>query len=183
MSNIRKLVTALVTPFQTLEDTIQTMIRMRDVRHATGVWLTALGNFVGQPRQGVADDELYRRYVQARIITNKSDGQPETMYAITRRILGDTEHTLRIDIQGHCGFVMIVGGETLDPAVARIIVSFLRQAASAGVRVILEYMPAAEGVTVDDFFTADDEGFSADAGLGFLSFDETSGGLFADSIE
>jgi hypothetical protein len=174
VSNARQLVEAWTKPFVTLEDTIETMILMRDVRFATGIWLTQLGSFVGQPRQGVTDDELYRRYVQARIITNKSDGQPETMYAITRKILGDTAHTLQIDIQGHCGFVMRVGGEPLEYPVATIIISFLRQAASAGVRVILEFS------TLDP---EDTFGFEDSDGLGFESFDETTGGGWAVAIE
>jgi hypothetical protein len=139
VSNIRKLLGALVRPYQDLEDTAQAMIAQRDVRVAVGAWLDQLGALVGQKRQGIADDDVYRRFVQARIHTNKSDGEPERMYRITRVILGDTEHVLELHNQGAAAYVMRIEGQPLDAEDADMVIRFLRQATSGGVRVIVEF--------------------------------------------
>lgn len=174
MSNIRRFITALARPFQRLEDAIATMILMRDVRYATGVWLTELGDFVGQPRQGIADDEIYRRYVLARILVNRSDGQPEHLYRITRTILGTTSHTLRVGNQDNGALTLTVGGVALDYETAKIVIAMLRQAVSSGVRIVLEFLVAAPAASF---------AFTGGGGLGLKSFDGTTGGALAAALE
>lgn len=140
MSNIRKMLTAIVAPIQDLEDAIQTAITQRTIDDAVGAQLSQLGKLVRQRRQGIADDEVYRRYVRARIATNKSDGQGETIYNIARLVLGETDHELWFDNQGAAAYVLRVEAAPLDDELADVLIAFLRQATSAGVRAVLEYV-------------------------------------------
>lgn len=173
-NNITKLLRALVGPFQKLEDTIQTLLVQRNVNLAIGVQLDQLGKLVGEPRDGVTDDEVYRRYVRARIAVNKSDGQPETIYRIARLVLGVTTHTLEIENQGNASYLLRVAGGVLAWPVAELLVSYVSQATSAGVRVTVEFS------LIDDTLL-----FAFDGGTG-LGFGDTNnsaiGGALASVI-
>jgi hypothetical protein len=175
MSNIRKFIVALSEPYQVLEDTVQTMLAQRSVDVATGWWLEQIGALVGQPRNGVTDDEVYRRYVRARVLVLKSDGQAETIYTIARLVLGDTGHTLRIYNWGVAAFVIRVETLALDFPTAVVLISFLRRAVSAGVRVILEF----EQEDGAEMFA-----FDGGTGLGFGdASDPDVGGALASALE
>ena len=139
MSNTKNFLIAQIEPCQLLEDTIQACIAQRDVNQAIGVQLDELGGLVGQPRNGIGDDEVYRRYIRARITANKSDGAPETIYKIARLVLGDTDHTLEFDNQGNAAYVLRIAGDTLTDAIAADVLAFMRRATAAGVRGILEW--------------------------------------------
>lgn len=139
MSRIRDLITGLLTPFALLESTILAVMAQRNVDDAVGFQLTQLGTLVGQPRRGITDDDLYRRYVRARILANRSDGQPEHAYRIVRAVLGESLHTLRLVNEGAAAFTMRIETEAVDWTIADAVINFLRKGASGGVRVVLEF--------------------------------------------
>lgn len=180
MSNIRNFITGLVSPAQKLEDTLLALILQRNVDNAVGAQLTELGTLVGRPRNGITDDDIYRRYVKAQILANRSDGQGETMYRIARTILGATDHTLALVNEGAAAFTMRVEAEALDWAIAEIIIYFLRKAVSGGVRPLLEF-------AVDDpdlaFAFSDTDDYIDGDGLGFSDTDDyvdgPDGGMIA----
>lgn len=163
MSNVAKLITGLLKPAKLLEDTILTLIAQRNLNDAEGVQLTQLGELVGQPRNGITDDTLYVRYVAARILANRSDGQPETIYRIVRTVLGETAHTLRLLNEGAAAFTMRIEALALDWDVATAIVTFLRKGESGGVRAILEWTLEEP----DDAFTFADGDDYEDGANGF----------------
>jgi hypothetical protein len=135
--NIVALLSALVRPSQAIENTLQDMLVFRTVDRATGVNLDRLGKIVGQPRNGLVDDD-YRRYIRARIAANRSRGTVNDILKVARLIVYSDDASLEIDQQGTAAFVIRVVGVTVDPSLAAILLAFLKASKSAGVRVILE---------------------------------------------
>ena len=177
-TNFQKIIRILFKPFNTLERAAQQNATMRFVDNATGMTLTLLGKLVGQERGGVDDDDLFRRYVRARIAVNSSDGTPEEMYTISELVVSEEGAEFTLDNQGAAGFVMRVTAIATEWEVAEILIGFLRDAVAGGVRVIVEWLPAVPAFA----FAAVDLG-PPDEGLGFLSFDETTGGAMASAME
>jgi len=96
-----------------------------------------IGKLVGQPRNGLVDND-YRRFVRARIATNRSSGTSEEALNIARLVLGDQTAVLDLDLQGIAAFVLRVLAIPISASLASILIGFLRDAKSAGVRAILE---------------------------------------------
>jgi len=142
LSKAQRFLAALLTPFQALEDAFQQLRTERSIDNAVGAQLDAIGKIVGRARQGVTDDEIYRRYVRAQIVTNKSDGLIDDMLTLADLIVFDDDATYVLDNQGACAFVLRVEGIVLDDDIADVLIAFLRRAAAAGVRPILEWHAA-----------------------------------------
>lgn len=136
-TNTQKAIRALLAPAAALEATMQQVLRERSVDTAIGVQLEAIGNLVGRPREGVLDDEIYRRYIKAQISANKSDGLISDMLTIARLVVGPGP-TLVLRNEGAACFVLSVDGAITDE-VAAVLMEMLIRAASGGVRPILEY--------------------------------------------
>lgn len=179
-TKFQKVVRILLKPFNTLERAAQQNATMRFVNNATGETLTMLGKLVGQQREGVDDDELFRRYVRARIAVNNSDGTPEEMYAIAALIVTEAGVVFELDNQGTAGFVMRLQEAEVEWDVAKILIKFLNQAVDGGVRVIVEWLPSSPST---HFRFAKLDGSPPDSGLGFATLDGTAGGKFASAID
>src|SRR5262245_2616348 len=63
-SNTQKALRALLAPAASLEHALQQLLTERNVNTAIGAQLDLIGKIVGRPRAGVADDEIYRRYIR-----------------------------------------------------------------------------------------------------------------------
>lgn len=133
----------LCAPIQRLEDVLQQMLTMRTVDTALGVNLDIIGRIVGQSRVGaaVSDDEVYRRYIRAKILTNKSRGLPEDLIAIARLVLGVSPGTGNILIRGtaNATFIMEIRDIIVTSDVAAVLQAMLTAAVSAGVRIVIVY--------------------------------------------
>ncbi len=147
---IRDLLTMLVEPVQDVENAFQQILLERTVDRAIGAQLDVVGEIVGQPRSGVTDDELYRRYIRARIATNKSRGTVNDLLKVARLVVYNEEASLVVDLQGTAALVLGVYGPGTSDEVADILIAFLRQAVAAGVRIILETDSAPDE---DSFYT------------------------------
>lgn len=160
--NVRAVLTALVTPMQTIEDTIASIIVQRSVNVAAGVTLTMLGTLIGQDRLGITDDEIFRRYVRARIGANKSNGLPVSLYNVARLVLNDSRYKLVLRNEGTATARLAISSASigLDDAVAQVLGTMLEVAVAAGVRLVLEW----SGVPDADTFTLD-VGPGLDAGM------------------
>jgi hypothetical protein len=136
-ANIRALVTVFVTQVQELSDAAWQLYTLRRIDTAEGVQLDQLGDIVGQPRAGLSDDD-YRRYIRARVATNRSLASVEELIKITRLIVDDD--ALLVQAERHNIATIII--RLLDVAtsddLADIVFSFLFKAKAAGVRLILE---------------------------------------------
>lgn len=141
--NIEALLTALVTPVQTLENALYALLTERDVNSAIGQQLDDIGAIVGEARQGRLDDD-YRRFVRARISTNKSKGTAADVLTVARLIIDDEDATLHLQWSGTASVVLAIEDVVSDPDVMDILISFLRNVVAAGVRIIVEYATVVE---------------------------------------
>ncbi len=152
MSNVSKFITVFAERTQGLEIAYAQALTLRYVRTATGTTLDECGDFVGQPRNGVADDDTYRRYILAKAAVNFSKGLTETLIMIARLVIDDEDVQVRVDNQGAAATVVGLYGDIVSDEVAQILVDFLKKAVFAGVRVVVEY---SEVAPADAFYLAD----------------------------
>lgn len=131
---------------QALEDALQDLLTMRRLDTATGLQLTRIGVKVGQPRNGVTDDDLYRRLVRARIAANRSRGVGEDVLRITRLVV-DSTVVVEMEYQQVATVVLRLSGPGVTQTIADILIGFLRRAVVAGVRIILEWSLATDADT------------------------------------
>jgi hypothetical protein len=74
----------LIQPFQDIENALQNLYEVQsDVDMAQGRYLDDLGYLVGQAREG-RTDEVYRLWIKARILVNKSTGTPDDFFKVLR---------------------------------------------------------------------------------------------------
>lgn len=138
-TNTEKVLRALLAPAADLEAAMQAVLTQRSIDNAVGVQLDAIGKRVGRAREGVTDDEIYRRFVRAQISANKSDGLIEDILTITRLVVDDDAAALVNYNTGAAAFILRVEGVALSDAVAAVLIELLIQAAADGVRPILGY--------------------------------------------
>ena len=137
-SNTQKAIRALLSPYPALEAAAMAVLTQRTVDNAVGAQLDVIGGWVGRPRSGVTDDEIYRRYVRAQIVANKSSGTIEDALAVADLVIHDGAATLTIRNEGAAAYVLEVSTIALPDAIAAVLVRLLIKATSAGVRIILE---------------------------------------------
>lgn len=135
--NIVALLTIFLQRYQDLETAFWQLLTQRGIYVAEGVQLDAIGKIVGQPRNGLGDDD-YRRYIFARILTDKSDGIIEDLIAIALMVLNDSNAQILIMNTGMAALILRVKNITISDALANIALDFLQEATTAGVRLILE---------------------------------------------
>lgn len=177
-TNVQKFIAALVGPLQDVETMFHQIVAMRNVNDAVGVHLTVLGKIVGRKRGGVADDEVYRRYVRAQVSTNKSNGLIDELLRIAELVVYDADAEYVLDNQGEAAYVLRVETVALPPDVLQVLITMLRKATAGAVRVIVEYWPT----TQPRFRLKPFSG--ASSGLGFRSAtDPTHGGRLAGARE
>ncbi len=154
-NNVENLLAALIAPFDDIEYAMQQLIQLRDIANAFGVGLDFLGAVVGQKRNGL-DDDLYRRYLAARIATNRSKGTTKDLILIARLILDDTYPSVTVKTEPIATARVQLFTAAVTDALAAVVFSFLQQGAAAGVRLLLEW------VDVDPT-----QAFTFDTGPGF----------------
>jgi hypothetical protein len=137
-NNITKLITALVGPGQSVEDALQQLYSERRVDTAIGEQLDVLGRLVGQPRNGMVDDD-YRRMIRARISVNRSKGTIADAITVSDLVIDDDAITYEVDNQGVAAYVVRLMGAPVTDTVAALLIAMLRDTAAGGVRPILEY--------------------------------------------
>lgn len=138
-SNTQKAIRALLSPAPDLVIAMHQVLTLRSVDNALGAQLDVLGRIVGRPRNGITDDEVYRRLVRAQISANKSDGTNADILTIARLVVADPDATFVLRNEGAAGFVLAVGGIALDEDIAAVLLELLLRATSGGVRLLLEY--------------------------------------------
>jgi hypothetical protein len=149
-NKIEQLIAVYMAPMQRLENTCIDMLTKRSVDTAEGVQLDVLGRIVGQSRLGLSDTD-YRRYIRARIATNRSTGKQEELINIARLILNDSTIPLVIHREGTATVIVDLTGAQLTVSLANTLITFLRLAVAAGVRLILRYTlsPTADTFRLD----------------------------------
>lgn len=159
MSNISKLITALVSQKQEIEAALQALLTERAVDTAVGDQLDLIGALVGEPRGGKTDTD-YRRYVRARISVNRSDGLVEDILTVAVLVVNDDTAGLRVEQQGHATVVLKVVDASITTTVRDALISLLRDTVKGGVRIIVE----SATVAPNTWFTWDTVGLGWDNG-------------------
>lgn len=162
-TGVTTLLAKLAGPAQAIENTLQDMLVDRAVDTAEGAQLDIIGKLVGQPRNG-QDDDVYRRYIRARIKTSRSKGIVEDLIRIATLVIDDLDARIWVDQQGVAAVSIVVQDAGIDEDTAAATISFLRLAIAGGVRVILESSPSPP----DETFTFDEEGPGFDDGYARL---------------
>jgi hypothetical protein len=150
MNDFEKLLIALVSPAQDIENMFQQLLTQRGLQTAVGVQLDQLGALVGCARAGNPDD-TYRRYIGAQILVNQSCGQINRLLLITRVIINDPTATLKARFEPNATVVIFIGESAVTYDVASGLIVFIRAAKAGGVRLILKFSeyPADETFTLD----------------------------------
>lgn len=175
------LLTALVNPMQDLELAMIALLVNRWVETAVGVQLDAIGKLVGQARDGLYDED-YRRYIRARVATNRSNGTAEDILRITGLVIDFPAMTAKLTTEGIAASSLLLLNVLPSANLATILTSFLRQAASAGVKIVLETSTAVDS---DSFTTAIAAFTSGSASIGatHIDVDSTAGFPASGSLD
>ena len=131
--NMQALVRVFAEGCQTLEDVLQGVISQRVLDEAVGVHLDAWGRLVGEPRGGL-DDGSYRAFIKARILSNRSQGQAETIINVLG-IIGRSDDVLYWPLPPAAYSVQFVTPFPNSPALQRRIRGQLEDITAAGVEV------------------------------------------------
>lgn len=141
-TNMEKLLAVLLSPFQELEVAFQQLLQLRSIYVAVGIYLDAIGKLIGQARDGLADED-YRRFLFARIATNRSDGRRRTIIKIAKLVLNDVTGRIVVRTQGPAAYTVQIENSLVTDGLAAILLSFLAEATAAGHRMTLLSSPDA----------------------------------------
>lgn len=137
-TNQQKILRALLAPMPDIERAALQALTEMNVNTAVGIHLDRIGYKVGREREGVTDDEIYRRYIRAQIAANKSDGLIADMLTIARLVVFDDDATYLLRNEGAAAFVLVVEGVAVAFEVAEVLADLIRLATAAGVRGITQ---------------------------------------------
>lgn len=143
----RALLESFVEQAEEIEAALQALLNETSIDNAVGAQLDQIGTVVGQVRAGL-DDATYRVMLRARILVNKSSGTLPDLIAIFV-VAAAGSPTVRDG--GNAHVVVTLMAEAQDADLIPFFLEFLREAKSAGVRAILEWIevPVAESFRYD----------------------------------
>jgi hypothetical protein len=140
---------ALAGEVQTTENTTFDLGQVLQLDSATGEWLDRFGAIVGELRGGLADAG-YRRFIQARIQINRSQGEHERLIRIAQLMTGASY--IQVSPAYPAGYTMlIVTPSPLSATIKARVRERMEQATAAAVGVDL----VNGGPVIDDVFRLD----------------------------
>lgn len=173
LDNWEKLLDVYSRQIQEIEDMFFELIEKRFIDDAVGVQLDGLGQIIGAPRDGLAD-EVYRVQLKVQIRINRSSGIVEDIIAVVALLVTNPIH---VRVFPPASFVV-----TLNDAVTAIpaeLVAPVGNARMAGVGTSIEFTAADDA---DTFTFASGDVAELDIRRGFSNDAGTTGGKFADAI-
>lgn len=135
-TNTEKSLRARLAPANDLGAAMRAVLTQQNIDTAIGAQLDVIGALVGRPRNGVTDDEIYRRYCRAQIATNKSNGVINDRIKVARAVIG-TGGTVRVSPVGAAATIMRIDGIAVSDDVAAVLVDLVLQATSDGVLAVV----------------------------------------------
>lgn len=141
MNRLEKLLTILLTAGQRLENTGYDMLVNRAVDTAVGAQLDILGRIVGQDRAGL-DDDTYRRYIRARVASNRSTGKRDELLAIAVLVINSLSASFVGEDKAIATYFMRVDGVAVDGPTMNALMGFIKSAIGAGIRPMVQTAPA-----------------------------------------
>ena len=165
---IRALLAAWLQGVQDLEDQVWALRMGMLLDQASGAMLALLGAIVGQSRNGM-DDAVYRLWVAARVLVNRSSGQTEQVLAIVRAVVPE-EATIAAEEHYPAAFRVRVGAVAVATGSGAALGQMVQLAKVAGVRALTEFslVPPADTFAFSSSGTAE-ENSAQGFGLGKLS--------------
>ena len=172
-TNMEKLLAVLLAQFNDLELALQQLIQLRGLPTATGIYLDEIGKLLDQPR-GELVDEDYRRYLFARVATNKARGRRRNLIKVAKLILNDSSARIVITTSGPAAFLVQIESTLVPDALAAVLLDFLAAATAAGIRLGLLSSPdlLADQFALGTAAYATAGGYTA--GQGTITVDDTS---------
>lgn len=128
---ITALIQALGLGIQTLEADMFGMYQGTTLDNATGTSLDQWGSLVGERRGGL-DDEEYRVFIEAKLLVLRSNGSPDELIEIFRRITAP-QVSIRYVLYPRASFgLWVLRDEAMSDRRARRVGEFMRQAKPGG---------------------------------------------------
>lgn len=144
--NVLALVTIFLQRYNDLEAVFQALLWQRTITNAVGAQLDTIGKIVGQPRNGL-DDATYRRYIYARVTTNRSSGVIEDLITVAKLVLNDSTVTIAMHEMAIESIEAVITGNVVSDAIATILIGFPRSARAAADKLVLKTQPALDAAT------------------------------------
>lgn len=137
---IELLVRALSEPIQRFEEVAFDVLTKRWVDTAEGAQLEVVGRKVGQPRTDASqDDDIYRRFIRARIATNRSSGTLRDLIKVTRLVIDSPGTTVTIRDRPPATVEVALRGLATSLELANVLLLFLKVAKSTSVRLVITF--------------------------------------------
>lgn len=124
---------------QDLEDAVYDLVAQTAVSTAVGIWLDRLGAIVGEER-GAEGDVLYRRYILARVVANRSLATLEDIVKVIDAGMGFAVPGVSILELGRASMQVDLNRDIAE-AVRDRLVRFLTSTRSAGVGQTFFWLP------------------------------------------
>lgn len=119
-----------------LAGVLDDLMTKRNIFNATAAQEDLIGRIVLQPRNGL-DDDLYRRYLFARIAVNNSNGLIEDFIKVAKLILNDSTARIVVTQPGAAGVYIAIRDVVLPDEIVAVLIDLLRETPLGGVRLLL----------------------------------------------
>ncbi|MEE8385484.1 MAG: hypothetical protein V3S01_06175 [Dehalococcoidia bacterium] len=146
---ITALIRALALGVQCLEESLFGMHISTSLPNATGDALDQWGSLVGERRGGLDDDD-YRVFIEAKLLVLRSNGSPDELIEIFRRITAP-QISVRFALYPRASFgLWVLREEAMGDRRARRVGEFMRQAKPGGTEMwLVESIPGYFGFKDD----------------------------------
>lgn len=151
---------------QNIENVGNDLLTARRLNQAGGAQLDGIGEIVGEPREGRADEE-YRAAIKFKIFINTSNAEPETLIQALAFITGASDIKYWLTVPG--SITMYTNGSFIPDNM----VYFMESIAAAGVKI--DHISSS--VNTIPFVFANDNGSTPETGKGFSEDGYAPGGM------
>lgn len=143
---LENLLACWLGPVQTLEDSMQIVRSARSIDSSYAFVLDLIGKIVGQPRNG-ATDAVYRRFLRARVLVNRSDTTGDVLIRIAQAVLDDLGARVLVEPLPIASVIVHLLDAPVDDATAAGLRDLLVRAKGPGVRLQVDYGSTTEATS------------------------------------
>ena len=138
-NNISKLLIGVLASAADLEVTLLALLLQRSLSTAVGAQLDVLGRLLDEPRNCLSDPD-YVRFLSSKVLVNKSSGTFPELIKIAALIIALPSAFYYVTQEGTATIRLRVSSTTgITDSLAGILFSLERAAASAGVRLVVQW--------------------------------------------
>lgn len=170
--NIEALISVKAQHIQELENAFYQIKDRLNISTQIGIQLDRIGDIVGQPRNGITNDALYRLFLNAKVGQNSSNGDAEKIISVWNMLSESTQTQL---IENFPAEISLMSNNQIDPSIILFAYALIQKVVSAGVKVVVLGYYDPEG----PFAFEGNDPLGVNLGFG-SDTDPTVGGKFAD---